>query len=238
MGREGDGPAELWDSSGPISTKALDAVSDVEEGGRRGMVGEVLALLMGTLSEFDPETTSTLAGSERFVRCALHRLGGILTSRLAVQADADCTRPQCSICPWVRRSGSWVPIASSPELSRVVAAPRAEVPSLEQVAALLGDVLGIAITPDTAGRDSGAIGEVAEQEMQRAMASPIPSALETKEEPLVLMVEINVCKTRAGKRWRDFKVAAVALPWAREAGGHEDGPGIIGPGTAYLRRWH
>ena len=99
--------------------------------------------------------------------------------------------------------GQLGPGGLSPELTRVLAAACAEIPSFELAAAL---------TPDTARRTSEAIGAVAETEIREAMAAPAPPQPDTVDGPTVLMVGMDACKAFAGRRWWDVKVGVVAPP--------------------------
>lgn len=101
----------------------------------------------------------------------------------------------------------------SPALQRVVARAGAEVASFERGAELVGEILGLSLTADTAARTTEALGAVAEREMQQAMAEPVsPTAAEAPDDgpALTLMVGMDATKAHAGGRWRDVKVGVVA----------------------------
>lgn len=104
----------------------------------------------------------------------------------------------------------------TPALQRVLARAGAEVASFERAAALVGDLLGLDLSEDSAARTTEALGAVAEEQMQQAIAAAKAEPSQSPCQPcapaadLTLLVGVDATKAHAGGRWRDAKIGVVA----------------------------
>jgi hypothetical protein len=102
----------------------------------------------------------------------------------------------------------------------VAAAAATEIPSFAQAAATTGEALGVELDSSTVALTSEAVGAVAEQDRQAAVAAlkeelqpaagAAPPALPSPAAPPTFLVSVDATKANVDKQWRDVKVGVVA----------------------------
>lgn len=74
------------------------AGNNAEDNWRADIAAEIQGIVLKGLETFDASTVTKLHDIERFVQELLRRVGGVLTTQLALEASALCPRPDCPRC--------------------------------------------------------------------------------------------------------------------------------------------